>query len=210
MHVVEFNDSSLFKLKSVFCFIAPVMFISRFVTSKFYPISFFISNLKVSIILDERRRRKVLPEIIFWFLIVLLRRFGLVTLFNKKAYLSGQAVYSKNYSSIISSTYKCFKNVFFLKSLFIYLCKKGRILNTYWFRFSKTTGFTYNFTFTDIIFDERFNRLVNVAPFYWSDMKIILHIFIRVYSILHVSFFFREFIKMPFDNIKLRERRVDF
>lgn len=82
-------------------------------------------------LLTNKRGRQVLPEVIFWFVFVLSRRLGLVSLFNKKAYSAGLAVYSKMYSSINVASSKCFKNVLLFKHFFLYFCKKGRVLSTY-------------------------------------------------------------------------------
>jgi hypothetical protein len=60
-----------------------------------------------------------------------LRRFGLVSLFNKKAYAAGQAIYSKVYSEVKVSSYKSFKNIALLKMFSRYFYAKGRTSRTY-------------------------------------------------------------------------------
>jgi hypothetical protein len=164
---VKFN-SALIKARTAFCFLFPVLFVSRFVLARFLLASVFIHCIKVQLILDNRRKRKVLPEICFWFMFAITRRFGLVSLFNKKAFSEGQTVYTKVYSAVVRSMYKSSRCIQVFQLFYYYFCVQSRILKTYWFRFSnkKGNGYVHNFIFKDITFDERFQRLMNVASFY--------------------------------------------
>jgi len=211
MRVDEFSLSVSVKSKTVVCFLFPLLFFSHFVVSSYWlPGGSFLKCLRFRFLLKTKRNRRVLPEIIFWFVFVLLRRFGLVSLFNKKAYAAGQAVYSKVYSEVNISSYKSFKNVVLLKMFSSFFCAKGRTLRTYWFRFARGRVFIHNFMFRDIAFDERFSRLMNFASVMWFDFNVVVSIWTNSLSVLPVVFFLRDFLKLPLENMRLRDKQVTF
>jgi hypothetical protein len=61
--------------------------------------------------------------------------------------------------------------------------------------------------FKNVSFDERFNRLMHFSANDWLDFSIIVNVFVKTTSILHVIFLFREFYKIPIFNKKLKERK---
>jgi len=198
---------NLVRNKTAFCFLFPIVFCSHFVVSHYWlPSVLLLKHISFRFLLINKRGRQVLPEVIFWFVFVLSRRLGLVSLFNKKAYSAGLAVYSKMYSAVNVVSSKCFKNILLFKNFFLYFCKKGRALSTYWFRFFQKDGAIHHFVFRDISFDERFNRLMHFAPFAWLDFAVIIRLSTVVLSILPVVFFLRDFLKIPMENIRLKER----
>lgn len=64
--------------------------------------------------------------------------------------------------------------------------------------------------FREITFDERFGRLMVFAPLLWLDFNVIVSISMYTLSVLHLNFFLRDFLKIPLENIRLRERSVFF
>jgi hypothetical protein len=140
---------------------------------------------------------------------VLTRKVGSVFLFNKKAYLEGQAVFTKVHSMVVGSVYKFSKSIYYFRLAYSYLCRRSKMIDSYWYRVSKALGFVHNFTFKNVVYDDRFHRLINTAAFYWTDFKVILSLFLQTASVLHVVFFFHEFLKVPFHNVRLRDKGVD-
>lgn len=113
-----FNSVNAIKCKSFLCFLFPILFFSKFVLVKYNMPSSFIHSINFKFLLNMKRKRKILPEIIFWFVFAFLRQFGFVLSFNKKAYVSGQAIYSKVHSMLAKVGYQPFKNFFRLKTFF--------------------------------------------------------------------------------------------
>jgi len=209
MRGVEFNNSLVLRCKTIFCFLFPMLFFSHFTVSQYWlPGKSILRQVSFSFSLAGKRGRRILPEVLFWFSFVLSHRFGLVSLFNKKAYTSGQAVFSKTYSSIKLVSNGSFKNIFLFKYFFLYFCTRGRALSTYWFCFTSSNGNIHNFMFRDVAFDERFGRLMGFAPIMWFDFNVIISLLTGTLSVLHLVFFLRDFLKIPLENVRLRERRL--
>ncbi len=132
MRGAEFNKLAIMRGRTVFCFLFPMLFFSHFIVSQnWLPGAFFLRRVNFRFSLTGKRNRPIVPEVLFWFLFVLSHRFGLVSFFNKKAYASGLAVFSKSYSALNIFSNKSFKNIFLFKYFFAYFCTKGRALNTY-------------------------------------------------------------------------------
>jgi hypothetical protein len=91
-----------------------------------------------------------------------------------------------------------------------YFYAKGRTSRTYWFRFARGGGFIHNFLFRDIAFDDRFSRLMNFAPVMWFDFSVVLSILTNSLSVLPVVFFLRDFLKLPLENMRLRDKQITF
>lgn len=116
---------------TVFHFLFSILTISRFVCLKIVRPKSIVSRVSLRLLLDSRRKHRVLPEVVFWFLFVLMRIIGFVSLYNKKTYAAGQMSYLRIYSMLVGSSYSFHRNIFFFKTVFSYFCRRSRFLSTY-------------------------------------------------------------------------------